>query len=235
MKISKFAFAAMIAALAVWTSNAQIIPGGYYQFERINFSLVVEQQGPTCSHNVFDSLWTGKAMRMGNKELLQFLGEAFHQQWPEGAQLALLRDIRDGYPIFPEIYILDKTGHQVWSGNWGYYLNETNYAYFRVWLDYPVKAGKSEYKWPMETYNVVQSRMISFELYRTEDDPSVFTDLVIQGLDKEKYQSYLDYSQYSSGLYISDGARLSADGPMNGIWTVVGGSVTIYGKWHNQF
>jgi hypothetical protein len=231
MKLTKLAFAGVVAALAVWTSNAQIIPGGYYQFEKINFKLVVQQQDLVHANTGSGFVWTVKTMKMGNKEMLRYMAEAFHMEWPAGAQLAMLRDTRDFYPVHHELYVLDKDGQPVWSGNMGYYLNETNAAYLRVNCGFALKAGKDEYKWPVETYKVTNTRIISFWFFRTEDaDPSVSTDLTIQGVDTDKIQFRVDNSKYTSSKSLSEHASVSGAGMMNGAWTVISGSVAIAGK-----
>jgi hypothetical protein len=232
MKLTKLTFTAMVAAFAVWTSNAQVIPGGYYRFEKVSFSLVIRQQA--LNHQSIGSgIWTVKTMRMGNKELLKYLAEAFHTSWPAGAQLAVLSDTRDIYPIYRQIYVLDKAGNPLSSGNWGYYLNETNNAYFRVNCGLSVKAGKYANRWPLETYNITHSQIISFELYRIEDDPSVYTDLKFQGLDTEMYSQRMSY--YTNTISMVDHANLCGDGTMNDTWTVVSGRVTVAGKWKDVF
>ena len=47
MKPTKFIFATMVVALVVWNSSAQVIPGPNSPFEKINFSLIIQQQGVT--------------------------------------------------------------------------------------------------------------------------------------------------------------------------------------------
>jgi protein associated with RNAse G/E len=231
MKLTKFAFTAMVAALAVWTSSAQVRPGGYYRYEKVNFNLVVKQQALNYQ-GIGSGIWTVKTMRMGNKELLTYLAEAFHTSWPAGAHLAVLRDTRD-YSSYPEIYVLDKDGNYLGGGSWGYYLNETNNAYFSVNCGFSVIAGKYAYGWPLTTYNVTHSHIISFQLYRIEDDPSVYTDLNFQGLDTEKYHQNMN--GYTNSISMSDHADLSGDGLMNDTWTIVSGHVTIGGKWVDVF
>ena len=172
---------------------------------------------------------------MGNKELLKYLAGAFHTSWPDGAHLAVLRDTRDYsiYSTYPEIYVLDKDGNYLGSGNWGYYLNETNYAYFRINCDFPVTVGKYAYGWPLTTYNVAHSQIISFQLYRIEDDPSVYTDLNFQGLDREKYSQRM--VGYTNTLSMVEHANVCGDGTLNETWIIVSGHVTIAGKWVDVF
>jgi hypothetical protein len=232
MKLTKLALAGGVVALAAWTLNAQIIPGGYYRFEKINFSLVVQQQDLVHASTNSGFVWTVKTMKMGNKDILNYMAEAFHTEWPKGAQLALLTDTRDFYPLHHELYVLDKDGQPLWSGNMGYYLNETNAAYLRVDCGFALKAGKDEYKWPVENYRVTNSRILTFQFFRTEDaDPSVFTDLEIQGLDTDKRLFYLDNSKYTAIRALSESAYVSGAGMMNGTWTIISGWVTIAGKW----
>jgi hypothetical protein len=234
MKPTKFIFATMAVTLAVWNSSAQVIPGGYYRFERVNFSLVVRQQALT--HLTFGpGVWTVKTMRMGNKEILKYLAEAFHTAWPAGARLAVLTDTRDlyEYPISREIYVLDKDGNFLSRGNWGYYLNETNNAYFRINFVSVLKAGKDKPGWPVETDDATRFQIIRFQLYRIEDDPSVYTDLQFQGFYTEAYHQKSSY--YTNTLSMSGKASLSGDGQMNNTWTLVSGRVGIAGKWVDVF
>ena len=172
-------------------------------------------------------------MRIGNKDLLKYLAEVFHTSWPDGAQLAILSDTEDIYPIYREIYVLDKAGNALSSGNWGYFLNETNNAYFRVNCGLAVKTGNYKNTWPKETYNVTNSQIISFELYRIEDDPSVYTDLKFQGLDTEMYSQRSSY--YTNNIFMQERANVSGDGTMNTMRTVVSGHVTIAGHWMDVF
>jgi len=231
----------MAFALVVGNSNAQDIPGEYGQFEKVNFSLTLKQQASAPPYLEAGN-WTVRTMRMGNKEMLKYLADAFHTNWPVGAQLAVLVDTREviPYSLFRELYILDKAGNPLMSADLGYSLNETNYAYFRINCGAPVTVGKSTNSWSpitREICNVTHFQILSFQFYRIEDDPSVTTDLELQGLDTEKYNSYL-YSgpgvtlNARSGISISEKAYVSGAGLMNDTWTVVGGWVTIEGKWN---
>jgi len=231
----KFIFTTIAVALAAWNSSAQTIPGGYYRFERINFSLVVRQQGLT--HLTYGpGVWTVKTMRMGNKEILKYLEEAFHTTWPAGAQLAVLTDTRDlsEYPILREIYVLDKDGNFLNRCDGGYYLNETNNACFRMNFVTVLKAGKYNPNWPVaETDDATRFQTIRFQLYRIEDDPSVYTDLQFQGFYTEAYHQKA--SHMTNTLSMSGKASLSGDGQMNSTWTLVSGRMSIAGKWVDVF
>jgi len=235
MKLTTFAFATIAVALGVWNANAQPIPGGYSRFERINFSLVIRQQ-ESGHWGITSGIWTVKTMRMGNKELLKYLAEAFHTTWPAGARLAVLTDIRDWfpYPDYQRIYVLDKDGNVLSDGNWGFYLNETNNAYFRINWRSPLRAGKYlNTGWSLESDDATHFRILSFQLYRIEDDPLVYTDLQFQGFDAQVYHQESSYN--TNRISMSDKANLSGDGLMSNTWTVVNGQVTIAGKWVDVF
>jgi len=234
MKLTKFVIASISVALGVWNTSAQVIPGGYYRFERVNFSLVVRQQALTHL-TLGPGVWTVKTMRMGNKEILKYLAEAFHTIWPAGAQLAVLTDTRDlyEYPISREIYVLDKDGNFLSRGNGGYFLNETNKAYFTIQFAEVLKTGKDKPGWPLETDDATRFQTIRFQLYRIEDDPLVYTDLQFQGFYAEAYHQKSSY--YTNSLSMSGTASLNGDGQMNNTWTVVSGRVSIAGKWVDIF
>jgi hypothetical protein len=237
MKLTKFAFTAMVAALAVWTSSAQIIPGGPYRYEKINFKLVVEQQALIRSNSAPATyVSTVKTMRMTNKDLLKYMAEAFHTSWPAGAQLALLSDTREIFPVYRELYVLDKAGNPLWNASEGYYVNETNYAFFSINCRLPVTAEKDVDQSPSENVSATHHYLISFQLYRSDDtDPSAYTDLNFQGLNTEKYRFNLNYSGYTRRLSISDHVGVEGDGLINDTWAVVSGHVTVAGKWKNIF
>lgn len=229
MKLTKFAFTAVLMALTVWTSGAQIIPGDLSKLEKINFSLTLKQQiQPPI--NPASTTWTVKTVRMGNKELLNYLAAAFHTNWPDGAQLAVWRDPRDYDPYRDsrEIYIVDKAGNPLWNCSWGYYLNETNYAYFNISCSWSTKVGNYVNQWPLQIYNVTHSQIITFHLYRIDDDWSYYTDLSLQGPDTEKYSQKT--VEYTTTTTRKEHADLYGVGPINAASSIVSGHVSIAGK-----
>ena len=75
-----------------------------YQFEPLNFSLIVSTQaldGSQVSSGVFVS--TIKSEKITSQGLLKYLATACNTNWPKGAKLAL--NIND-----MDIYVVDKTG-----------------------------------------------------------------------------------------------------------------------------
>jgi hypothetical protein len=236
MKPTKFIFATMVIALGVWNSSAQVIPGSNSPFEKINFNLIIRQQGVTWGRlsKGYGYYWTVKTMRMNNKDLLKLLADNFHTQWPPGARLALLTDTRDLFPVPRDLYVLDKDGNVLNSAEIGWFQDLTNRAYFGINFHASLKAGKYTPGWPVETDNVKRYQLLYFQLYRNEDtNPAVYTDLNFQGVDTETYRQKSSY--YTNSVSITERIPVNGEGMMNGTWTVVSGHVTIAGRWVEVF
>jgi hypothetical protein len=240
MKPTLSLFAILFAMLFAGVSHSQIIVSGSSPFEKIQFSLVVRQQDSTeAGGSPIDRRWTAKTMRLGNKDILKLLAAAFHTEWPKGAQLGVYRDDWGDGLILRYLYVLDKDGNPLWSCNEGYFIDETNRAFLSVSSGNAIQDGWSKWKGVNKRYYNTYYQMISFHLYRNDDtDSSAFTDLELQGLNAEKY--YFRYiSRANSYPYVhitsSDRADLSAEGWLNGTWTVVSGTVSISWKWEDQF
>jgi len=236
MKPTKFIFATMAVALAVWNASAQVIPGPNSPFEKVYFNLILQQQGVTWGRlsKGYGYYWTVKTMRMNNKEQLKLLADDFHTQWPPGARLALLTDTRDVFPVPRDLYVLDKDGNVLNSAEIGWFQDETNRAYFGINFHVSLKAGKYIPGWPVETDNARRYQLLYFQLYRNEDtNPAVYTDLNFQGVDTETYCQKSSY--YTNSVSITERIPVNGEGMMNGTWTVVSGHVTIAGRWVEVF
>jgi hypothetical protein len=236
MKLPTFAFVTVAVALGIWSSSAQVIPGPNSPFEKINFSLIIQQQGVTWGRlsKGYGYYWTVKTMRMGNKGMLKYFADAFHTQWPPGAHLAMLTDTRDIFPVPLDLYVLDKDGNILNSAEIGWVQDETNRANFVISEHVSLKAGKYTDGWPVETDNVKRYQLLYFQLYRNEDtNPAVYTDLNFQGVDTETYCQKSSY--YTNSVSITERIPVNGEGMMNGTWTVVSGHVTFAGKWVSVF
>jgi hypothetical protein len=242
MKLTKFASLAIGGALAFGALNAKALPG-FLQFEKLNFDLIAIQQG-TASN----SLPAAKLMKLTNKDLLNFLAEAFHTNWPAGAQLALFNNTSIILEPNTDIYVVDKTGtNPVFNASTGINLGGTNIAYFAFEYDNavtdvhhgssPITAGKNT---PLTQPLIVlrnpiswkdtEYQIISFHLFRYDvSNPLDNINLSFQGLDKA-ISNVLDYGSITSGSVL-DGADVNGDGDLDGTWTVINGQVTGAENW----
>lgn len=222
MKPTKFASLAIVVTLVMWAVSAQARPA--YQFEKLNFSLTIRQQGLNYSNSA-PSIYisTIEASKISNKDLLNFLADAFNTNWPAGAQLAL--DYYGG-----DIFVVDKTGtNPVFNASAGINLGDTNIAYFRFDPVASVHAGKAVEKTPGSAHST-SYQIISFHLYRSDDaDSSVYTDLNFQGLTTAKMSSSWD--SVTGKTSVSDNVQVSGEGDLNDTWTELIGQVTGSGKW----
>jgi hypothetical protein len=222
MKPTKFASLAIVVTLVMGAISAQARPA--YQFEKLNFSLTVRQQGLDYSNSA-PSIYisTLEESKISSKDLLNFLADAFNTNWPAGAKLAM--EYYGG-----DIYVVDKTGtNPVFNASAGINLGGTNVAYFRFDPVASVHAGKAVEKTP-GSMRFTSYQMISFHLYRSDDaDPSVYTDLNFQGLTTAKLNS--SWNSVTGNTSVEDNAQVSGEGVLNDAWAELNGKVTGYGKW----
>jgi hypothetical protein len=236
MKLNKLASVAIVAALALWSSNAKTAPVGY-RFETLNFSLTAAQQGQgfeysETSSNVF--VPTIKTLRITTKDLLSLLATAFDTNWPAGAQLAL-----DDYSR--EIFVVDETGtNPVFSVSTGINVGDTNVVYFGFDSDTPVFTSKA---WLVEKnsklYHLTEGTHFERIFFHLFDERNGITniDLNFDGLDVAETTTSI-YSTTNTtpvSFTISEAALVAGDGIFNtGVWTVVKGKVTGSAKWNGN-
>lgn len=216
----------MVAALSMWASGVKASPA-INGFEKLNFSLVARQQGLNFSNTAPNTyISTIEVSKISNKDLLNFLADAFNTNWPPGAQLVM--NYYGG-----DIYVVDKTGtNPVFNASVGINLGGTNVAYFQFDPIASVHAGKSIEKTPGSMHST-SYQIISFHLYRSVDaDPSVYTDLNFQGLTETKMSS--SWNSTTGKTSVSDKARVSGDGFVDDAWTELDGKVSGDGKWKGQ-
>ncbi|MGO8838735.1 MAG: hypothetical protein ACLQAH_14965 [Limisphaerales bacterium] len=221
MKPTKFAFTAIVAALALWAFNAKASLG-IPVFEKLNFSLTVVQQGLDFSNSAPDTyVSTVKAAKITNKDLLNFLATAFNTNWPTGAQLALNYGDR-------HIFVVDKTGtNAVFDVTTGINEGGTNVVYFSFEANSTVFRGKEVLKPAGGSRKEEHFGMIFFFLF-SEQNGITNTDLSFQGFDAAKLVE--SFSTTKTALGVGDKAIVGGDGTMDGAWTVVKGKVTGFGK-----
>jgi hypothetical protein len=220
MKLTKFAFTAIVAALALWASNVKASLG-IPVFEKLNFSLTVVQQGLDYSNSAPSTyLSTVETAKITSKDLLSFLATAFNTNWPAGAQLAL--NYNDKH-----IFVVDKTGtNPVFDVSIGINVGDTNVVYFSFDSNPTVFKGK-------EVDKVGGSRkedhfgMIFFFLF-SEQNGVTTTDLSFQGFDAAKLVESFGSTNDTFG--VDDAALVAGDGTLNSRWTVIKGKVTGFGK-----
>lgn len=220
MKPTKFAFTAIVAALALWASNTKASTG-IPVFEKLNFSLTVVQQSLDYSNSAPSTyLSTVETAKITSKDLLSFLATAFNTNWPTGAQLALNN-------LDKHIFVVDKTGtNPVFDVSIGINVGDTNVVYFSFDSNPTVFRGK-------EVLKTGGSRkedhfgMIFFFLF-SEQNGVTTTDLSFQGFAAAKLVESFGSTKETFGVH--DAALVAGDGTLNSKWTVVKGKVTGFGK-----
>lgn len=239
MKWNQLAALNGVMALALWVSPAKAEVR--YVFEPLHFKLTVLQQRPIVieaerTANHLSNLSKGptslaiNASKLTNKNLLSVLASAFDTNWPAGANLAL-----DRYSS--SLYVVDATGtNPVFNVSQGVSLDETNVAFFRCELDWPVEkdqtlirarpGGASEYSAEGTHYG-----MAFFQLF-IEQDGVTNTDLSFAGLNTTDYRSYFIQSSnsvpvFSHSFYqMKQTIPVMGDGVLDETWSVVRGTVT---------
>jgi hypothetical protein len=220
---------AIAITLVFWTSNAQtIIPGPpfppititpAYLFEALTFNLTAAQQGPINSKTYANTIKTSK---ITGKDFLNILAAAFNTNWPTGAQLALDNNSWD-------IFVVDKTGtNPVFNVSIGINVGDTNVVYFKVNLDFKLRAEKvSERNREIQTQT--QYGKVFFHLLN-EENGIIYTDLSFDGLDAGTG----DYNPTRNYAVIqTDATSVTGDGNyIDGTVTVVEGEVKGSGKWN---
>ncbi|MGO8836685.1 MAG: hypothetical protein ACLQAH_04070 [Limisphaerales bacterium] len=206
-------------------SHAKAIPTPY-QFERLNFTLVVSHQvlnavqiSPTVEVSAFSNF------RINNKDLLNLLATAFNTNWPEGARLALEINSED-------IFVVDKTGtNPVFDVTIG--INEPDPTYPSVVFfshdSNPIVVNEKLKTGLSGTFHTrTTSGKIFFHLF-CERDGTITTDLYLDGLGKVVVnRSFIPTSDTTTR---QETIPVTGDGTFNSEWTVVKGAVTGSGKW----
>jgi hypothetical protein len=221
MTLTKFASMTIVAVLALWASSAKAQPA-VFQFEKMNFSLTVEQQGldnSETSPNVYVS--TIKTSKIVNKDLLSFLATAFNTNWPAGAQLAI--EINSG-----DIFVVDKTGTNFVADVSNPGLGETSFGYFSLGSTHTVFSGKVVSKPNGESQTRASSGKIRFHLFYEENDITN-TDLYFDGLGASKISRKI--VDTTETMTRQDKIPVTGDGIFDGTWTLLKGMVTGAGKW----
>jgi hypothetical protein len=222
MKMIKLASAAIVAMFALWAANAKALPATY-QFERLNFILVAEQQGLVnvqTSPGVYVS--TLKPLKVTTKDLLKFLATACNTNWPAGSQLAVDN-------LSQDIFIVDKNGkNPVFNVSAGINVGGTNVAYLSFGANPTVFTGRTASN-KTDTYRRQTHYGKVFLHLFSEQNGITNTDLYLDGLDAA------DTNEHTVNATItvtgSESAWVTGDGTFNNTWVVIKGRVTGFGKW----
>ncbi len=227
MKRTKFSCAAIALVLALWASNATALPG-FSQIEKIHFDLVLGQQGLNSSNSAPGTyVSTINTLRITDQYLLNFLADAFHTNWPTGAQLALANFGTIMLIHETHIFVVDKTGtNLLFDATSGINCGGTNIAFFSFDYDNPIGAGKAVTS-PL-SLDETGWQIVSFKLYRLDDGGLTNdTDLSFQGLDISEG----NYDRHTGTYSLIDHVSFYGDGSLNTTWSVVGGEMSGTLKW----
>jgi hypothetical protein len=229
MKKIKFVSTVITLVLALWASNAGARPLVGPGIKTLHFDLVLGQQGLVDSNSAPNTyVSTINSVRITDKYLLNFLADAFHTNWPAGAQLALEQSLNTAaegslpYPpiLPPHIFIVDKSGtNLIFDATQGINIGETNIAYFSYASDNPVFAGKIVDRSPV-LGEMTTAKIVTFKLYSS--DGASLTSLNFQGLSVLQE----NYDRPRGSDTITDHASVSGDGTLDGTWSVVSGEVS---------
>lgn len=178
------------------------------QYSKLNFSLMVKQQGPTNSVGSTAST-TVTTARLANKDILAFLAAAIPTNWPAGAQLEFDWDTN----VF-NVIVADKSGSNIL-----YYCdNSTNtYLFLNFYQDQDVFSGKST-----PSGGTISGEQVGY--FNLVGGTS--TDLTADGKSLTKYSGNIAAGKWTE----SDSFSLYGDGYLNNTWSVISGTVTASGK-----
>jgi len=222
MKFNHLASTVIVASLALWAAAVKAAPVTN-QFERLNFTLVGEEQAlddVQTSPGVHTS--TLRTLKIANKDILNLLAAAFKTNWPGGSQLAL--DNVNG-----DIFVVDKSGaNPVLDLSIGLNVGGTNVTYFSFSANPPVISGKTVINNTSQHVSQTQYRKIFFHVFN-EQNGVTNTDLAFDGLDKAELNEQI---KTTDTINWKDDAEINGDGTFVGTLLVFKGQVTGSGKWN---
>ena len=225
--------ALLAAGLSLGVVRALATPELAYQFEKIDFQLVMlqpaTQAAPSASTNIIISPLQTSAIN--NKYLLNYLATTLQTNWPAGAQLALENLRRD-------LFVVDKTGtNPLLNVSTGINVGGSNVVYFTCDSDEPVVSSKRVTRKQGNDSLIVSDAnsygLIFFHLFE-EQNGNTNTDLYFEGLNISAVHS--DLTITNSRYLVTDSSRVRGqmsvigDGVFNGKWTVVDGEVSDSGN-----
>jgi hypothetical protein len=227
MKSTRFSSTVIALLMAFWTSNATALPGPM-QIETIHFDLVLGQQGLDGSNSSPNTcVATVNSVRITDKDLLNFLADAFRTNWPDGAQLALFNFGNIGLTPVTHVCVVDITGtNLIVDATTGINIGGTNIAFFSFGSDNPVGAGKAVTN--PARLDTTACQIVTFRLHRLDlANINTDTDLNFQGLDISHY----NYDRHTGISCITDHASFYGDGQLNAKWSVLAGEMTGTLNW----
>lgn len=213
--------------LALWASNATALPG-FPQIETVHFDLILGEQGMTNSKSAPNtSFATINPVRITDKDLLNFLADAIHTNWPAGAQLALVNFSTILLIHETHIFVVDDSGtNLIFDATTGINTGGTNIAFFKFDYDDPVIAAEPVTGRPH--LNSTFYQIVTFTLYQLDfSSMTKNTSLTFQGLDVSQH----NYDERTGIYSITDHVSVCGDGSLNTTRSVVAGEVTGTLKW----